>query len=145
MLLGLASTVIKAAAKLIGGTTAKTVSDVINTVQSTIGENKQLQLEFKEIEIEIAKIHAADLANARDLIKLESSSTDAYVRRARPTFMYLFYVVAVFNFIVMPVASIFFVFDIVYPQLPEEMYWLFGTAFTGYAGFRTFEKIKKAT
>jgi len=145
MLLGLASTVIKAAGKLIGGTMGKTVDNVINSVESTISKDRSLQLELKEIEVEIAKTHAIDLADARSLIKAESSSTDAYVRRARPTFMYLFYVLAIFNFVIAPIASIFFTFTIAYPQLPEEIYWLFGTAFTGYAGFRSLEKIKKVT
>lgn len=89
----------------------------------------------------------------RDLILSESSSKDAYVSRARPTFLYLVYIILAFNFIIVPICNQFillvvslygvtpFIFEAV--PLPPDLYSLFKIVMLGYIGGRTYEKVKK--
>jgi hypothetical protein len=97
------------------------------------------QGELKELETRMSAILA------------EAKSTDPWTSRARPTFMYMFYLVLLILVIVAPFVGIF------YPQqmeqfyinvssgfeaIPEAMWWTFTTGFLGYAGSRTYEKVK---
>jgi len=112
----------------------------------------------------------ADAEGARLLIREAQKSEDAYVRRVRPTFLYLIYVLLIFNFIVMPILSgvagigieivqltaegaitangteaveTIAVNTFVYPELPEPLWWAFTSSFLGYAGFRSWDKRNK--
>lgn len=108
---------------------------------------KQLELlqmqqtgELKELETRMSAILA------------EASSTDPWTSRARPSFLYVIYVMILMS-IPMGVLSAF------EPQMadaiasgmqkwlaaiPEDLYVLFGIGYVGYAGARTWEKRKGA-
>ena len=50
----------------------------------------------KELAIDLEKAYLDDVKDLRRQITVELQSEDAYVRRARPTFNYIFYVVLIF-------------------------------------------------
>ncbi|MFH5833724.1 holin family protein [Halalkalibaculum sp. DA384] len=96
------------------------------------------QGQLKELEIQMSAI----LAEAR--------STDPWTSRARPSFLYVFYVLLLFS---IPMG----VLTAVNPELgqainegiktylgalPNELWWLFGTGYLGYVGGRSFDKKK---
>ena len=126
-----------------GGITglAKGAADIIDRFVQTPEEKAQALKELREIEERESKTL---LEATHGVIKAEASSEDPYVRRARPTFLYLMYAVIAFNFILVPILHMgielwgktpFTPLDI-----PEELYWLFGSGYLGYAGARTWDK-----
>lgn len=97
------------------------------------------QGELKELETRMSAIIA------------EANSKDKWTSRARPSFMYLFYLVVIALVIVFPVLGIWWPEQMTqfynnvgagFSAIPEEMWWAFTTGFLGYAGFRTYEKGK---
>lgn len=84
-------------------------------------------------------------------IVAEANSQDPWTSRARPSFMYVMYVMLLSS---IPMGFLFaFKPDVAaavttgvtnwLQALPEEMWWLFGAGYLGYTGSRTFEKVKK--
>lgn len=99
----------------------------------------QAQGELKELEVRISAIVE------------EARSSDPWTSRARPSFLYVFYLVLLSLVIVGPVLGIFFPAQMEaffgnvghgFRAIPEELWWTFTTGYLGYAGFRTFEKRK---
>lgn len=93
--------------------------------------------ELKELETRMSAIIA------------EANSKDKWTSRARPSFMYLFYLVIVCLVMIFPVLGIWWpeqmnvFYDNVadgFDAIPEPMWWTFTTGYLGYAGFRTYEK-----
>ena len=93
-----------------------------------------------------------ELETRMSAILAEASSTDPWTSRARPSFLYVIYVMILMS-IPMGVLSAF------EPQMadaiasgmqkwlaaiPEDLYVLFGIGYVGYAGARTWEKRKGA-
>ena len=80
----------------------------------------------------------------------EAKSKDKWTSRARPSFMYVMYILFLSA---IPMGFLFaFKPDVATAVtngmsawlngLPEELYWLFGTGYLGYTGMRTYEKGK---
>ncbi|OQB44981.1 MAG: hypothetical protein BWY00_01802 [Firmicutes bacterium ADurb.Bin153] len=94
-----------------------------------------------EVEIEKARL---------SVMVAEASSPDKWTSRARPSFMYVIYILILGS---LPFAG-FTVYDegaaLKYVQgfqnwlnaIPTELYTLFGAGYLGYAGLRTYEKKK---
>lgn len=144
MLIDLALGALKKLGNLVGGDLGKKVTGVIGELKEAVGKDPELEKAMLAQEVELKKIVAADLEGARRLIKSESKSEDPFVRRARPAFLWLFYVIIFFNFAVAPILQQIGVLGtLTYPELPQELYYLFGVSFTGYAGFRSYDKAKK--
>lgn len=109
---------------------------------------------------EAAKLELLKAENQQEIERLrismsailaEAQSTDPWTSRARPTFLYVFYLI-----LLMCCAGA--IIGIWWPTevkmaatnladllnaIPEELWWLFGTGYLGYTGFRSFEKTKK--
>lgn len=95
--------------------------------------------EFKDLEMRFSAIVA------------EANSQDPWTSRARPSFMYVMYILLL---AALPM-GVLFAFQPDTAQavtdgvgrwlnaLPEELWWLFGAGYLGYSGARTFEKIAK--
>lgn len=99
----------------------------------------QQQGELRELEVRMSAIVA------------EANSNDRWTSRARPSFMYVFYVVILSMTLLAPMVGIFFpegmetFFDNVsrgFGAIPEELWWAFSVGYLGYAGARSFEKTK---
>lgn len=90
----------------------------------------------------------ADLEMAFEIVKAEAESNDKFVKRARPTFMYLFYLIIVFAIPMGIVAAV--KPDVAlalsegmtawWSSIPSELWWTFGVGFTGYTAFRSVDK-----
>lgn len=140
--------------KILGGLSGNFVEKIGTIIDSvhTSGEEKgklelaKMQLQIATVEFQsklaadVEKMYLEEMANLRDQIKVEIQSEDPYVRRARPTFMYIVYLVMFINLIAIPIAQMATgkPFEIV--ALPEEMWYVFGGSYLGYAYLRTVEK-----
>ena len=94
---------------------------------------------------EMEKAYAAILA--------EAGSTDPWTSRARPSFLYVFYVILCVMILVGPVVGVFapermaaFYANVAlgFAAIPEELWWTFSAGYLGYTGARTWEKRKGA-
>lgn len=92
---------------------------------------------FKEIEVRMSAIIA------------EASSTDPWTSRARPAFMWCFYLILVALVIVAPLFGIFFAAGMEqfyvnvaagFAALPEPLWWTFTTGYLGYTAARQYGK-----
>lgn len=95
-------------------------------------------------ELEAAKIQMS-------AIIAEAQSADPYTSRARPSFMYVFYILLLSLVVIAPFVGVFFpeqmevFFNNVgkgFDAIPEEMWWTFTIGYLGYTGARTYEKRK---
>ena len=93
-----------------------------------------------------------ELATRMNAITKEAESDDPWTSRARPMFLYVFYIVILMLVLVAPFVGIFFpehmeqFFTNVgrgFDAIPEELWWTFSAGYLGYAGLRTVEKRKK--
>jgi hypothetical protein len=99
----------------------------------------QQELEAKREEIQAAR--DAELARIQgENIRAETTSQDAYVRRARPTFAYIIEAVIGFNFILLPILQFATGKTPAPILLPTDLLWLFGAWMLGYGGLRSFDK-----
>ena len=100
--------------------------------------------ELQKMEMELASKQADQVAKeieaASANIRAEATSGDEYTRRARPTFMYLIYLILAFNYIALPLVQLFRGQALAPIDLPSDMYWLFAAGYLGYAGFRSLDK-----
>jgi len=85
---------------------------------------------------------------ALSAIIAEASSGDKWTSRARPTFMYVMYILFLsaipmgFLFAFKPEIAIAVTNGVSQwlNGLPQELYWLFGTGYLGYSTLRTYDK-----
>lgn len=93
--------------------------------------------ELKELEIGVSAILA------------EAKSADKWTSRARPSFLYLFYLVIVFLVVIFPMIGIWFPSEMIrfyenvsagFNAIPEPMWWTFSAGYLGYVGARGYDK-----
>lgn len=141
---------------ILGGNLGQLVKDVVGTfklspdkkaeLQATIDENAH-EIQMKEYELTVRAIEAEKvaIAEASANIRAEAQSGDKFVSRARPTFLYLFYIILAFNFIVLPIAQIIggtSVTDLKPIEFPDILWEVFIAGYLGYVGAREFGKYK---
>lgn len=89
------------------------------------------------------------LSMAHQAITAEAKSTDPWTSRARPMFMYTFYLILLNLTIVAPALGVFFPEQMTtfftnvklgFVAIPEPLWWLFGSGYLGYTTARTVEK-----
>ena len=141
---------------LLGGDPIAGIKGIIEEFHLSPEDKAKLQqaaqeLELKRIEIEAARDaavqqHDADMAKLQvQAITAETTSEDPYVRRARPTFLYVMIAAIGYSLIVAPVVNAFLHKGLVPMEIPGAYLELFGVSFLGYVGARTWEKTKGAT
>lgn len=97
---------------------------------------QQQEGELKEVQTSLSAIIA------------ESRSNDPWTSRARPTFLYVIYILLLsaipmgilFAFQPESAQAVTTGFENWLNALPEELYWLFGTGYLGYSGARSYDK-----
>lgn len=95
--------------------------------------------ELKHLEIQMSAILA------------EANSSDPWTSRARPSFLYVVYLIILaaipmgFLHAIRPevATSVATGFKAWLDAIPEEMWWLFGAGYLGYTGARGLEKMRK--
>lgn len=134
------------------GKVIDTVGNFLDPTKKAEAELALLKLQqdasFRDAENELRRMETAMSA-----INTEGASADPYTSRARPSFLYVMYIVILVG-LPLSFLAIWFPTEITTVQatfgawvkgLPEEMWWLFGTGYLGYAGARTWEKTKGAS
>lgn len=127
------------------GTLAKSIREAI-TGEAILDPNKKAELLMKAQELESA------LETTRmSIMVAEASSTDKWTSRARPGFLYLFYVVILALTIIAPIIGVFSPFAMStfytnvkfgFEAVPTEMWWTFTTGYLGYTAARQYGKTK---
>ena len=69
-----------------------TVKDAAEIIINAIKKDPDLEKKLAEIELEHKRLNIKEAEGVRDLFKAEIKSEDSYVRRARPTFLYMGYI-----------------------------------------------------
>ena len=133
------------ALKVVGNFTGiSTVKDAAEIVIDAIRKDPDLEKELAKIELEHRKLAIKEAEGVRSLFKAEIKSEDSYIRRARPTFLYMGYILIAIDLGILSLANAisagFGGPAIPFAVLPREFYALFGTAFTGYSIVRTIDK-----
>ena len=116
------------------------------TGQEPLDANKAAELALKVQELE-GSIEQARIS----IMVAEASSSDKWTSRARPGFLYLFYLVVVVLALGAPFMGIFFPTQMAqfyinvkagFEAVPEAMWWTFTTGYLGYVGARQYGKVK---
>lgn len=111
-------------------------------------ERAQKQLELLQLQ---QSGELKELETRMSAILAEANSADPWTSRARPAFLYVFYIIILTMVVVAPVIGVFHpgTMDTFFANvgkgfaaIPEEMWWAFTAGYLGYAGARTFEKRK---
>ena len=139
-------------APLVGG-----VLDIGKTLIERIFPDKEKQAtERAQAELALAQLaqdgKLKELATSMSAIVAEAQSNDPWTSRARPSFLYVMYVMIL---AAIPMGVLYaFRPDVAMgiasgagtwlQAIPEEMWWLFGVGYTGYTGARMFEKRQAA-
>ena len=134
--LGLLGSVVKGAAGIVGGDIVTKAAEVIDAISGKAETDPELRKLLENSKLEMARIGLADAEGARLLIREAQKSEDAYVRRARPTFLYLMYVILLLIYVPPVIRSVFTGEVPIFPEVPEPLFYLFGTAFLGYSTLR---------
>jgi len=127
------------------GQLAKDLSAAI-TGKEPINAEKAAEIALKMQELQ------AGLENARMQVMLaEASSQDKWTSRARPAYMYVFYLIVLVVGVLAPFVGIFFPSQMNiffanvgagFRAIPEFAWEVFCAGYLGYAGFRSFDKWK---
>lgn len=94
----------------------------------------------RQLAADLEKAYIADIQDLRKQITVELQSEDAFVRRSRPAFNYIFYTIIVFNYIFIPIYQLITGLVVDPVILPNELWMVFGAGFVGYGFMRTIEK-----
>jgi hypothetical protein len=131
---------------LLGGDPLAGVAKIIEEFHLPPEQQAQIKLALAAQQVDLEKAQLARDAALAELqsknITAETQSTDAYVRRARPTFLYVMIAAIAFSLIVCPVVNAFLHQGLVPMEIPGAYLELFGIGFLGYTGARTWEKVK---
>jgi hypothetical protein len=128
------------------GTLAKDLRTAI-TGREPIDANKAAELAMKVQELE----NAVEQSRISIMVA-EAASNDPWTSRARPSFLYVFYVVVIVLTLLAPFLGIFFPNQMNqfyvnvaagFKAIPESMWATFTVGYLGYTGARTYEKNKK--
>ena len=104
-----------------------------------------------ELALKVQELETSIETSRLNVMIAEASSADKWTSRARPGFLYLFYLVVVVLALVAPLAGIFYPLQMSqfylnvkagFEAVPEAMWWTFTTGYLGYVGARQYGKIK---
>jgi hypothetical protein len=131
---------------LIGGDPVKSISDLIDQFHVSPEQKAQMQQAAQELELKRDEVVAARDQALAELqsknITTETSSKDSFVRRARPAFLWMMILAMGVNLIIFPAINAAMGQGLKPFEIPGSYLELFGAAFLGYAGMRTWEKGK---
>lgn len=139
----------------VGGVVDK-VGDIFKILKGDKEDDPKLSAAELQLKLELTKLQndlqtkmsdavTGDLANQRELIKAELSNEDPYVRRARPTIIWVGIIIFLFNYALLPFITTMVQlfgggFSFVPITLPTEFWGVWGIYTGGYAYLRTREK-----
>lgn len=122
--------------------------DLINKLVPDPQANAEMQLKLMQLD---QNGQLQDLQTRMSAIVAEANSPDPWTSRARPSFMYVFYTIILFMVVVAPAMGVFFPIQMDmffmnvgkgFGAIPEAMWWTFSAGYLGYAGTKSFEKMR---
>ncbi len=136
--------------KLLAAPLMKLGGDLIDNIFETEEEKASARAKLLKLEQD-GRLET--LKTELSVMLAEANSKDKWTSRARPTFLYVVYLILILCVIgaivgiwhpdeVMQAATNL---QALFNALPEQIIWLFGTVMLGYTGGRTFEKVKGVT
>jgi hypothetical protein len=146
MILDLVGKVLKTVIGVVG---SDSVKQAAATIEQAISSSDTLQLELRRLEIDEKRVLLEETQSLHGLYKAELQSDDKFVRRVRPAIVWVILAVIVLNFGVLPVLNTVAVWcgwtpvALVYPDLPDQFYYLAGLGITVYTGARSYDKKQK--
>jgi len=124
---------------ILGGGLGKLVKDVVGTFKLSPEAKLEFEKQLAENDYKLKEMEATLESKLVDVagqnIRAEATSGDRYTSRARPTFLYIVNLIILWNYVVVPL------FRQMPVELPEPLFWLFGSVMLGYTGARTWEKV----
>lgn len=134
---------------LVSGDPLKSIGDLIDQFHLSPEQKAQMQQAAQELEVQRDEIESARDEALSEIqgqnIRAETQSEDAYVRRARPTFLYVMILGIAFSIVIFPILNLVAHKGLLVVQIPDAYLDLFGVAFLGYTGARTWEKTRGTT
>lgn len=134
---------------LVTGDPIKSIGDLVDQFHMSPDQKAQLQQAAQELEVQRDQIEAARdeaLAGLQSKnITAETQSDDPFVRRARPSFLYVMITGIAFSIIIFPILNLIAHKGLQMVEIPSAYLELFGVAFLGYTGARTWEKTRGTT
>jgi len=135
---------------LLVGPLAKLAGDLIDNLFETDEEKAAAKAKLMKLEQD-GKL--SELQVSMTAIIAEANSRDPWTSRARPTFLYLMYLVIVLCFaggvvgIWWPDETAVAAVNIkdLLAAVPDNLWWLFGAGYLGYTGARSFDKWRGGT
>lgn len=128
------------------------VKEIIGLVTGNLPPDKQAEVQIKlamleaqaekerrSYDLKIEEIYLADAANLRSQIKVELASEDAFVRRARPAWLWGLLLMYLINYPITAIVS-WFVADVAPMEIPYQVHMLSGALVGGYQYLRSVEK-----
>ena len=132
--------------RLLSGNALDGIKGLIEEFHLSPEDKAKLQQATAALDLQRESIQAArDQALAQiqsTNITAETKSEDAYVRRARPTFLYVIILGIAYSMLVAPVVNVLVHQGFRPMEIPSAYLELFGVAFLGYTGARTWEKTR---
>jgi hypothetical protein len=134
---------------LVTGDPIKSIGDLVDQFHMSPDQKAQMQqaaqgLEVQRGQIEAARDEALATLQSRN-ITAETTSDDPFVRRARPSFLYVMITGIAFSIIVFPILNLITHRGLTMVEIPTTYLDLFGVSFLGYTGARTWEKTRGTT
>ena len=129
----------------VAGVIAKPLLDLVDDLFTSDEEKAEAKRKLMEMQ---QKGELEAVAQQLSAILAEANSADPWTSRARPTFLYLMYLIILLC-VVGGVLSIWWPADVLTAAdgmaallraIPTELYTLFGMGYLGYTGARTFDK-----
>ena len=99
----------------------------------------QAEKDRRDYELQLEEVYMKDAADMRSMIKVELQSEDAFVRRARPAWLWGLLFMYIINYPVMAIAHIWAA-QALPMDIPWEVHMLAGTLVGGYGYLRSVEK-----
>ncbi len=124
---------------------AEKIIDKVGDIFPSKAEKDQAKARLMELQ---QKGELADIELSMQVLLAEAKSADSFTSRARPTFMYVFYLILL---CAVPMGILYGINPGLaenitngmlswWGALPTELWWTFGVGFTGYTTFRSIDK-----
>lgn len=121
------------------------LSKVLDDIHMPPEVKAQIEQKAAENQLALTQLEADTQTKLNQMavqeVEADSSSSDKFVRRARPAFLWMMTLALGFN-LFLPLVSQLFGGHLQPLPIPDALYGLFATAFTGYVAARTVEKLK---
>lgn len=117
----------------------KAIDTITQFTDDVSKNNPEAAKILRDHEMEMEKLYTERAVEALKVIKSEGNSEDAFVRRARPTWLYMGMIILFIQMVVFPMYGIK-ITEFVDTQSLNWFYSIVGAGYLGYGALRTYDK-----